>query len=138
LPGGGIQPLTSWPKSECCPAPIKADEGAARAISSVARQWAGRELLPELANSSGSCPCRTAEKGSRIDGAAAPLSLDTFIHRARTHTISISAMAFQDAWTLALDRVQDCCIHVMAPDGRLIPFCLYNLTSAGGRRLYRL
>jgi uncharacterized radical SAM superfamily Fe-S cluster-containing enzyme len=137
LPGGGIQPLTSWPKSECCPAPIKADEGAARAIFSVARQWAGRQMLPEQANSSGGCLCRTLEKGSGIDEGAAPLSLDTFIHRARTHTFSISAMAFQDAWTLALDRVRDCCIHVMAPDGRLVPFCLYNLTSIDGQKLYR-
>jgi hypothetical protein len=69
--------------------------------------------------------------------ATAPMSLDAFIHRARTHTFSISGMAFQDAWTLALDRVQECCIHVMSPDGNLVPFCLYNLTAADGRRLYR-
>jgi 7,8-dihydro-6-hydroxymethylpterin dimethyltransferase len=25
----------------------------------------------------------------------------------------------------------------VAPDGRLIPFCLYNLTSQSGERLYR-
>jgi 7,8-dihydro-6-hydroxymethylpterin dimethyltransferase len=65
------------------------------------------------------------------------MSLDAFIHRARTHTFSISGMAFQDAWTIALDRVRDCCILVMAPDGNLVPFCLYNLTAQGGRRLYR-
>jgi uncharacterized radical SAM superfamily Fe-S cluster-containing enzyme len=46
-------------------------------------------------------------------------------------------MAFQDAWNLDLDRVRDCCIHQLAPDGRLVPFCLYNLTAADGRRLYR-
>jgi uncharacterized radical SAM superfamily Fe-S cluster-containing enzyme len=65
------------------------------------------------------------------------MSLDAFIQRARTHTFSISAMAFQDVWNIALDRVRDCCIHVMAPDGRLIPFCLYNLTAVDGQRLYR-
>jgi hypothetical protein len=69
--------------------------------------------------------------------ATAPMSLDAFIHRARTHTFSVSGMAFQDVWTLALDRVQECCIHVMSPDGNLVPFCLYNLTAADGRRLYR-
>jgi len=51
--------------------------------------------------------------------------------------LSVSCMAFQDAWNLDLERTKDCCIHVVAPDGRMIPFCLYNLTSAKGERLYR-
>jgi hypothetical protein len=63
--------------------------------------------------------------------------LDAFAGRARTHTLTVSAMAFQDAWTLDLDRVRDCCIHVMARDGRLVPFCLYNLTDTSGRSLHR-
>jgi len=46
-------------------------------------------------------------------------------------------MAFQDAWSLDLERVQECCIHVAAPDGRMIPFCLYNLTASDGDGLYR-
>jgi uncharacterized radical SAM superfamily Fe-S cluster-containing enzyme len=46
-------------------------------------------------------------------------------------------MAFQDVWTLDLDRLRDCYIHVMSPDGRLIPFCAYNLTDRHGRALYR-
>jgi uncharacterized radical SAM superfamily Fe-S cluster-containing enzyme len=46
-------------------------------------------------------------------------------------------MAFQDAWNLTLDRIKDCCIHVMSPQGKLIPFCLYNLTDIKGKALYR-
>jgi uncharacterized radical SAM superfamily Fe-S cluster-containing enzyme len=46
-------------------------------------------------------------------------------------------MAFMDAWTLDLERARGCCIHVAVPDGRLIPFCLYNLTAADGTALYR-
>ena len=38
-------------------------------------------------------------------------------------------MAFQDAWTLDLDRLRQCHIHVVAPDRRVIPFCAYNLTE---------
>jgi uncharacterized radical SAM superfamily Fe-S cluster-containing enzyme len=64
-------------------------------------------------------------------------SLDAFIARAKTHTLSVSAMVFQDAWNVDLERVRDCCIHVMTPDRRLIPFCLYNLTATDGRSLYR-
>jgi uncharacterized radical SAM superfamily Fe-S cluster-containing enzyme len=46
-------------------------------------------------------------------------------------------MAFQDADNLDLERLQGCCISVVAHDGRLIPFCAYNLTSRKGQRLYR-
>ena len=63
--------------------------------------------------------------------------LDRFLARARTHSFTISAMAFQDAWSLNLERLQGCCIHVAQPDGRLIPFCAFNLTSRNGRSLYR-
>ncbi|MCB2149567.1 MAG: radical SAM protein [Deltaproteobacteria bacterium] len=112
----------------CCPAPVNAEIGAATAIASVARQWAApppESTGPEPACNS--CDCTT--HGS--------MSLDGFLQRARTHLLSVSAMAFQDVWNLDLERARDCCIHVMAPDTRLVPFCLYNLTSSSGERLYR-
>jgi 7,8-dihydro-6-hydroxymethylpterin dimethyltransferase len=138
LPDGKVMPLKSSEAGTCCAAPIKADLGAAKAIASVARQWAGRKSCEGAATpvvAGGGC----GEGGSQTGGTAptAPMSLDAFVHRARTHTFSISSMAFQDAWNVDLDRVRDCCIHVMAPDGRLVPFCLYNLTAADGRSLYR-
>ncbi|MDY0220554.1 MAG: hypothetical protein RBR67_05420 [Desulfobacterium sp.] len=66
-----------------------------------------------------------------------PMDLGMFLNRLKTHMFSISCMVFQDAWNLDLERVQDCCIHVFSPDGRLIPFCMYNLTDVNGRSLYR-
>ena len=45
-------------------------------------------------------------------------------------------MAFQDAYSLDLERVRGCCIHVVQADGRLVPFCLHNLTARDGARLY--
>jgi len=62
---------------------------------------------------------------------------DEILDRASTHHFSISGMAFQDAWSLNLERLQGCCIHVAQPDGRLVPFCAFNLTSRNGRSLYR-
>jgi uncharacterized radical SAM superfamily Fe-S cluster-containing enzyme len=47
-------------------------------------------------------------------------------------------MAFQDAWTLDLERLRDCYIHTASPDGRLVPFCAYNLTDRLGHSLYRI
>ncbi|MFO8010169.1 MAG: radical SAM protein [Dehalococcoidia bacterium] len=62
-------------------------------------------------------------------------TLQRFLQRARTHFLSISGMPFQDAWTVDLERLQGCCIHVVTQGGRLIPFCAYYITSAEGRRL---
>jgi hypothetical protein len=81
-----------------------------------------------------------AGQWTRADRAAAPVAgLDAFdaflAHQERT--LGLSGMAFQDAWTLDLDRLRQCHIHVVAPDRRLIPFCAYNLTSRDGRALYR-
>jgi hypothetical protein len=63
-------------------------------------------------------------------------SLDAFL-AARQHSFCISAMAFQDAWNLDLERLRECFIHVVAPDRRIVPFCAYNLTAISGESLYR-
>lgn len=112
--------------------PIRAEEGAARAIGSVARQWSA-STESEAVSAAGRCACNSITGCS----GSAPLSLDDFLEMAKSRTFSVSAMAFQDVWNLDLERVRQCCIHVMAADGRLIPFCLYNLTAADGRPLYR-
>lgn len=65
------------------------------------------------------------------------MDLDAFLDMSARYGFSISCMAFQDAWNLDIERLRDCCISVMSPDGRLIPFCAYNLTSESGETLYR-
>jgi uncharacterized radical SAM superfamily Fe-S cluster-containing enzyme len=65
------------------------------------------------------------------------MRLKDFWERARTHTLTVSAMAFQDAWTLDLERLRDCCIHVWDARYGLVPFCAYNITADDGRGLYR-
>jgi len=124
---------------DCTPKPAEA--GALKSIGVTARQWSA----PSVATSPHfSYPGQGAEP--LAGGGAAPRvscspssvnDLDSFLARARTHTFTISAMAFQDAWTLNLERLQGCCIHVAQPDGRLVPFCAFNLTSREGRSLYR-
>jgi len=116
LPNGGVRPLTGHSPSCCCGTPEPENKGTGRAVSFVTRQWSA----PMAADTVG-------EKDS----------LDAFLEIHRTNTLAVSAMVFQDVWNLDLERVQECCIHVVAPDGRMIPFCLYNLTSATGKPLYR-
>ncbi|MBV8047199.1 MAG: radical SAM protein [Paludibacterium sp.] len=106
----------------CGSAPTRAaprDE-TQHARQTVARKWAApaQEAAPSC------CP------------GVSVLSLDAFLAQ-RRRSLSISAMAFQDAWTLDLARLRDCYIHVAHPDHRVIPFCAYNLTAQSGRSLYR-
>jgi hypothetical protein len=56
--------------------------------------------------------------------------------RAQSHALSISGMAFQDAWNIDLERLRRCCVHVVTLDKKLVPFCAYYVTSSTGRRLY--
>ena len=114
----GLTRLASGGACGCTPRP--ASEGADAAKSFVKRQWAAPDKTLPMA----------APKAVQND-------LDRFIDRAATHTLAVSAMAFQDAWTLDLERLKGCCIHEVSPDGRLIPFCAYNLTSMDGETLYR-
>jgi uncharacterized radical SAM superfamily Fe-S cluster-containing enzyme len=62
---------------------------------------------------------------------------DEFLALARQQTFSVTAMAFQDVWTVDLERLRGCCVHIFRPPNRFIPFCACNLTSAEGRPLYR-
>jgi len=126
MPGGGLKAL-SMADQPCCGKPERADEGARRTIAAVGAQWSPRTGAPETER-------RAPFKMVKDDG---PVSLNDFLAYARNNTFSVSGMAFQDAWNLDLERLRDCCIHTVAPDGRLIPFCAYNLTSRTGRPLYR-
>lgn len=133
LPGGSVRPLQKTPTPAACCKPIPAEEGALRTMARVASQWSGvNEAQPV-----GVRPKGDGRKDVSIGPEGAPMSLDGFIERARSHTLSVSAMAFQDAWTLDLERLRDCCIHVWDPSHGLVPFCAYNLTAADGTALYR-
>ncbi len=118
-----LRPLSSG-RAACCSTaekgPISAKEGRAKSVSFTARQWA--HPLPMV---------RPNTETTSLD------DLDRFLLRARTHTFSISAMAFQDVWNVDIERLQGCCIHIVSPEGNLVPFCAYNLTSSRGISLYR-
>ncbi len=73
--------------------------------------------------------------GSDTKGAAG--SWDEFIQQAKSSYLTISSMPFQDVWNVETERLKGCCIHTVTPDGKLIPFCLYNISSIHGKTLYR-
>lgn len=99
---------------------------AAKAREYVARQWIAPK--PAMEN----CfPLATPESPPMNTA-----SLDQFLEKAK-QTLAVSAMVFQDAWNLDVERLKCCHIHVVSREGKLIPFCAYNLTSAQGVSLYR-
>jgi len=120
------------PASSCCAAPAGEAEhsapacgcgvpsaDAARARRFVAAHWVANKA-------------RSGDELQGIDVA----SFDAFLAD-RQHSFCLSAMAFQDAWNLDLERLRECFIHVVSPDRRIVPFCAYNLTSLSGDSLYR-
>lgn len=107
------------------PVPIPAALGAERARAFVRRQW----KAPDPAAAGGGTGGGSIATPPRDD-------FERFLARAGRR-FTVSGMAFQDAWTLDTERLRGCCIHVAAPDGRMVPFCAWNLTSVDGMPLHR-
>ncbi len=49
--------------------------------------------------------------------------------------LSIIVMNFMDANSFDLARLRECSMLVAGPDGRMVPFCVYQLTDSAGNRL---
>lgn len=108
--------------NESCRCDRTPDEGFRSSIESVRRRW-GADI--------------TGEDPKEQPGMGIEEVFERFIRLHRRGSFSVSAMAFQDAENLDLERLRFCCIHVAAPDGDLVPFCAWNLTSRDGKSLHR-
>lgn len=127
LDGGELKALTQDARAGCGCQPRAAAEGAKKSRTFVAKRWAAPDRI-----------AAGREAGQEKNTADINLdSLDTFLARMEKYSLCISGMAFQDAWTVDLERLRDCFIHVVSPDSRIIPFCAYNLTDCQGNPLYR-
>ncbi len=123
MPDGELK-VWRQPETEGCCRPQAADD-ALRAREFVAKKWtAPAEGVAEAKAESACCEMNTE-------------SLDLFLDRVARYSFCVSGMAFQDAWTVDLERLRECFIHVVAGDDRIIPFCAYNLTDCNGNSLYR-
>ncbi|NMC31624.1 MAG: radical SAM protein [Veillonellaceae bacterium] len=131
MPDGAMKVWNSPGERGCCGSAPPA-EGTKRARDFVARKWS----MPESKSSAGATDQTVAE--NTCDCELNTASFDEFLDRVERYSFCISGMAFQDAWTLDLERLRECFIHVVSPVGRIIPFCAYNLTANDGRSLYRL
>lgn len=98
-----------------CTAAIDAAEGAAKAKKFVSKNWR----------------INSVKSLKKLD------SWDLLANELKMRAFSISAMAFQDAYNVDIERLRDCCIHVVNEQGNLIPFCAYNITDVSGNSIYR-
>jgi len=48
-------------------------------------------------------------------------------------TLFLGAMHFQDLYNYDISRVRKCVIHYISPDGRIIPFCAFNVLTSNYR-----
>jgi len=131
-PAGGAPAAGAEPKADVAVPPLPSrGEGSYGETGGSS----SRPEDPPAALRSASPPVQRGDlPASGSDGA---MDLDAFLERATNYSLSVSCMAFQDAWNLDLERLRDCCISIMSPEGSLIPFCAYNLTSETGETLYR-
>ncbi len=95
----------------------------------VARRW------KRTVDNDMPCGGAVASSDSSEKAVADYSDMDTFLSRARSHGFTITAMAFQDAYTLDLERLQRCSLHVSTVhnehnenDDRMIPFCAHYIT----------
>ncbi|MDR0778314.1 MAG: radical SAM protein [Methanomassiliicoccaceae archaeon] len=115
LPDGSLFPLTTMALGP----PTRTDDIADKTRTEVSKFW---RFIEDTMDG----PSEEEDK-----------SWKTFVNRAKTHYLTVSAMAFQDVWTGEVERWERCCIHMVTPDGKLIPFCLFNCTSVDGETIYR-
>lgn len=55
------------------------------------------------------------------------MDFDTFLYQIRHRSLTLSAMAFQDAQNLSIERLHRCSLHVYS-EGNIKPFCANYLT----------
>jgi len=51
--------------------------------------------------------------------------------------LSVVVMNYMDAWTMDLERLQECSMTVKTADLRTVPFCAYHLTNGNGEDMHR-
>jgi hypothetical protein len=105
-----IMPLTA--KAETCSCNQNVGEAHIKNRKFVARRW----KRP------------TVDSGQECCDSNGYLDMDRFLARVKSHGFTVTAMAFQDAYTLDTERLRRCSLHVFR-DGKKIPFCTRYLTA---------
>ncbi len=71
---------------------------------------------------------RAPDEAPPSGGFSEEMDFDTFLYRLRHNSLTLSAMAFQDAMNLNLERLHRCSLHVY-DGGKIKPFCAKYLSA---------
>ena len=78
----------------------------------------------------------TEETAGQFECACGPgMELGYELSHLKDHIFQIAIKDFLDPWTFNVKQVMKCCVGILVPDGRIIPFCDYN--SVGYREEIR-
>lgn len=111
---------------------IRAEEGSRVAKAFIARQWS----RPGQGSSCCGESRETKQSASLCCGGGQDAFSKFLDKRSADRRFTLSCMAFQDSLSLDIERLRGCCIHIVRPDGRMVPFCAQNMTSLTGIPLY--
>ena len=85
---------------------------------------------------SASAVAGTEHTAGQFECACGPgLDLPQDLNHLKDHVFQIAIKDFLDAYTFNVKQVMKCCVGILTPDGRAIPFCAYN--SVGYREQIR-
>ena len=103
-------------------------DGSLRPLSSIAHssrtrgcERDNREYVARHWKSAPEEPMPTGDPSGEMD-------FDTFLYRLRHNSLTLSAMAFQDAMNLNIERLHRCSLHVY-DRGQIKPFCAKYLSA---------
>ena len=116
---GRLIALTKPDSDGCCCGVTTAEQNR----EYIGRRWS-RSQEPEAASGNTYAAAQPVADGNE------PLDLDEFLRQAKTRCFTVTAMAFQDAYNLDLERLRRCSLHVYE-DGKFTPFCARYLTLGG-------
>jgi len=68
----------------------------------------------------------TESLASSFSCASCNIQLPESLSELANRIFYVGSHAFMDAHTFDLKRAMKCCVHFLIPDGRMIPFCVYN------------
>ena len=103
-------------------------EGALRPLSSIAHSAHSRGCARDNREYVARHWRRAPEESPPSTDFSKEMDFDTFLYRLRHNSLTLSAMAFQDAMNLNLERLHRCSLHVY-DQGKIKPFCAKYLSA---------
>ena len=102
-------------------------DGSLKPVSSITHSASSRGCEKDNREYVARHWCRPPEEPPPAGGFSDEMDFDTFLYRLRHQSLTLSAMAFQDAVNLNIERLHRCSLHVYE-NGQIKPFCAKYLT----------